>query len=75
MSGGYYVFEKQYGGDAYTGVQNAAAVTGQNVKKLTEINQFGFGSILMVGGVALIAAGIPESKKRKEEKCEETKME
>lgn len=72
---GMYVSEKYYGGDAYTGIQQAAAKTGQNVQDLIEINRFGFSSILLVGGLALIASGIPESKMKKEEKCEDPKTE
>ena len=47
-----------YGGDAYTGIQNAAAMTSRNVKELAEIVQFGFGSILLVMGLTLMAVGL-----------------
>lgn len=42
-----------YGGDAYTGIQNAAAQTANNVQKLTEIVKFAFGSLLLVVGIAV----------------------
>ena len=67
MDDGYYVSEKTYGGDAYTGIQNASAQTGQNIQKQTKINRFGFGAILMVGGLTLIALGFPENKKGESE--------
>lgn len=50
-------------------------VASYNVNKLIEINRFGFASILLVGGLTLVVSGIPESKKKKEEKCEEPKTE
>ena len=43
-----YESRSMYGGDAYTGIQNAAAATSKNVKELAEIVQFGFGSVLLV---------------------------
>ena len=55
-----------YGGDAYTGIQNAAAVTSLNVKKLADIVQYGFGSVLLVMGLALIALGITTQLKKQE---------
>ena len=47
-----------YGGDAYTGIQNAAATTSKNVKELAGIVQFGFGSILLVMGLGLVGLGL-----------------
>ncbi len=54
------VFEREsaYGGDAYTGIQNAAAITANNVKCVAEIVSTGFGSILLVFGLYLIAVSI-----------------
>lgn len=60
---GQYVSENYYGGDAYTGIQHAAAETGQNVRDLTKLTAKGFGSILLVSGLALIVVGIPSKKK------------
>jgi len=47
-----------YGGDAFTGIQNAAAVTSENVKDLAAIVQFGFGSVLLVMGLAFVGIGL-----------------
>ena len=47
-----------YGGDAFTGIQNAAAVTSRNVKELAAIVQFGFGSVLFVMGLTLVGVGV-----------------
>lgn len=66
---GIYVEKNYYGGDAYTGIQHAAAETGQNVRDLIQNTNKGFGSILLVGGLALVAAGIPSKKKEKELEC------
>ena len=46
-----------YGGDAYTGIQNAAATTSKNVSELASIVQFGFGSLLLINGLTLLAFG------------------
>lgn len=53
-----YATKSMYGGDAYTGIQNAAAATSKNVKELAGIVQFGFGSILLVMGLGLIGLGL-----------------
>lgn len=42
-----------YGGDAYTGIQNAAAQTANNVHELAEIVKFGAGSLLLVVGIVV----------------------
>lgn len=55
---GYYENNNKYGGDAYTGIQNAAAQTANNVQDLSEATTFGFGSILLVGGIVLMLVGI-----------------
>lgn len=54
---GYKENNKSYGGDAYTGIQNAAAETANNVHHLAEAFVFGVGSILLVTGGALLATG------------------
>lgn len=54
----HYATESIYGGDAFTGIQNAAAATSKNVKELAGIVQFGFGSILLVMGLGLIGFGL-----------------
>ena len=45
------VYLERYGGDAFTGIQNAAFQTGQFVK-------YGFGGVFLVAGIALIFCGI-----------------
>ena len=47
-----------YGGDAYTGIQQASAATANNVFHLIAIIQFGVFAILLVIGIALIGKGI-----------------
>lgn len=58
MNTGYYEVSETYGGDAYTGIQNAAATTANNVQDLAEIMAFGFGSVLLVSGVAMILGSL-----------------
>ena len=53
-----YESSSMYGGDAFTGIQNAAATTSKNVKELAAIVQFGFGSVLLVTGLALVGVGL-----------------
>jgi len=53
-----YTEESIYGGDAFTGIQNAAASTSKNVMELAEIEKFGFGSILLISGLTLLTIGI-----------------
>lgn len=53
-SDGYYESAATYGGDAYTGIQNAAAQTANNVKDLASTVKFGIFSLLLVLGVAII---------------------
>ena len=47
-----------YGGDAYTGIQNAAAQTARNVKKLTELCTKAFGGILLALSFAFFGFGV-----------------
>ncbi len=53
-----------YGGDAYTGIQNAAAVTSENVMILAKIVKFGFGSVLLVAGLGFLCFGLTEPIKK-----------
>lgn len=55
MNTGVYELAAKYGGDAYTGIQNASAQTANNIIYLSKILQQGLGGILLVGGLALIA--------------------
>lgn len=58
-----------YGGDAFTGIQQAGAQSANNVRDLAEITRFGFGSVLLVGGFVLIIGAIPENRRNKS-KCD-----
>lgn len=58
MDVGEYCSDSMYGGDAFTGIQNASATAARNVETLTKVVRTGFGSILLVGGIALIAFSI-----------------
>ena len=49
--------DKIYGGDAYTGIQNASSTTANNVKKLGETVCSGLKGILVVMGGAIIIYG------------------
>lgn len=49
-----------YGGDAFTGIQQAGAQSANNVCDLAKITRFGFGSVLLVGGFVLIITAIPD---------------
>lgn len=64
---GEYERDYAYGGDAYTGIQNAAAGAANNARIAARIERFGFGSVLLVAGLALIGAGFGsfETKKSK----------
>ena len=55
---GTLVSRQTYGGDAYTGIQNAAAHTANNLVDVASIIALGLGGILFFGGLALIATGI-----------------
>lgn len=67
-----------YGGDAFTGIQNAGAQTSENVMELAKIVQFGFGSVLLVAGLGFLGVGLttPMTKKSDEDETEpETQVE
>ena len=56
-SGSFESYER-YGGDAYTGIQNASAHTSNNVMHLGDIVKTGFGSVLLVAGLSLAGVGV-----------------
>lgn len=58
MSTGSYESSVTYGGDAYTGIQNASAQTANNITCLADIMRMGFGSLLFVAGIVTIFAFI-----------------
>ncbi len=47
-----------FGGDAYTGMQQASAHTANNVMLLAKVARTGFGSLLLTLGFGMIALGI-----------------
>lgn len=53
-SASHYVSYEKYGGDAYTGIQNAAAATASNVSNLGDTVSNGFNVILVILGLAII---------------------
>lgn len=55
---GVYVYSEKYGGDAYTGMQNAAAQTANNVLKLTEALTLNMGRLFLILGLTLVCVGI-----------------
>lgn len=66
MNEGEYCSDSMYGGDAYTGMQNASASAARNVKTLSKIVKSGFGSTLLVCGLALIAFSIQGKMEEKD---------
>lgn len=54
----YYESNSAYGGDAYTGIQNAAAQTANNVRYVTEAIASVGGSILLITGLVLMVVGV-----------------
>ena len=71
MDSSTYVSWKSYGGDAYTGIQNAAAVTANNISDLIDLIAFCGGSILLVGGLAMIASSFKMLDGSHKEECED----
>lgn len=58
MDVGSYERDMTYGGDAYTGIQNAAAQTARNVQETAKIVRFGLGSVLLVSGLLITVEGV-----------------
>ena len=58
METGSYELNVSYGGDAYTGIQNAGAQAANNMVYLAEVTSFGFGAVLTVAGVVMMIFGI-----------------
>lgn len=54
---GSSVSSQAYGGDAYTGIQNAAAATANNVKYLIQMVSKALGGVLLSMSVAFIGFG------------------
>lgn len=62
---GNSVMQISYGGDAYTGIQNASAQTAVNIRYLSLITRFGFGSVLLISGLTIITVGITGNTDKK----------
>ncbi len=58
LSPGDNQYNSSYGGDAYTGIQNAAAQTARNIVRTNTIIKIGFGSLLLVAGIAFGGSGV-----------------
>jgi len=55
---GGYESNERYGGDAYTGIQNAAAQTANNVERLSTIVSEGFGWLFLLSSFTMFACGL-----------------
>jgi len=55
---GDYSKEEKYGGDAYTGIQNASSTTANNVNELGDMLCLSFKGILIVMGGTIILYGV-----------------
>ena len=55
---GDYQSNEYYGGDAYTGIQHAAATTANNINELGDTIEFGLQMIFLVEGLVLITSGV-----------------
>ena len=55
---GSYESSKSYGGDAYTGIQNAAAQSANNVQRVGEMVRTGLGCILILHGAILLSVAV-----------------
>ncbi len=64
MSTGIIGDMAEYGGDAYTGIQNTEVITGANVHYLSEIITKCFAYSFLVGGLLLIVNSIFVNKKQ-----------
>lgn len=72
-----YCSDTSYGGDAYTGIQNAAAATARNVRRIAEIVKEGFAATFFLSGLGFIGVGltIPVKTKKKETESVQTPSE
>ena len=55
---GYYEGSSSYGGDAYTGIQNAAAQTANNVMYVGEMIQLALGFQMLITGLTMLLGSI-----------------
>lgn len=71
MEVGDKVTMQYFGGDAYTGMQQASAHAANNVMALAKVVKMGFGSLLFSVGLGMLALGITISQKSKQKKDED----
>jgi hypothetical protein len=55
---GYYESSQTYGGDAYTGIQNAAAQSANNIMYVGETVQMALGFFLLIQGLVMLLGAI-----------------
>lgn len=55
----YYLKIETYGGQAYTGIQNAAACTGFLVREGIDVMQLGFMFLFFLIGLLCLSVGLP----------------
>ncbi len=65
MNNGDYVSSSRYGGDAYTGMQNASAETGCNEYNGNQIMQKEFKYSFILIGLVFLAVGLTPSNQKK----------
>lgn len=63
---GSYSKEEIYGGDAYTGIQNAASITANNINELGDMLCVCFKGILITMGGIIILNGVSTLSKKEE---------
>lgn len=59
MNSGNIETPREYGGEAYTGIQNAEVRTGANIYFQSEIIKEGFADVLLITGMVLIIVALP----------------
>jgi len=79
---GSIVSDQYYGGDAYTGIQHAAAATArnvyylnQNITELSKVIMMAFGFLFIIVGISSIFKGVLTGCNKNKEKVVETNIE
>lgn len=70
---GEFIMDNIYGGDAFTGMQNASATAARNLLSMSRIIQFGLSSLLIVGGALIVVLGIPKKNDKGSNSTEQIK--
>ena len=71
---GGYILHKYYGGDAYTGIQNATADAGNNVLYLEALMQRVFRYAFIITGLGFIFYGVKTLLFNKDNVCQNVNM-